>query len=690
VKNKWTFIKEYKMRQLIIGVIILANFAIFLVGAVVLKFLPENAGKSVGEVMRYSLKLLVDSGGFMDNVTNLTSVIVTVIIVISGMVCFTGGIIAYMSNFITSLIDHADSGNTALHLKGHIIILNWNNKVPLLVADYMRGESHKYILILTNKDKNEVLQEIENSLGSLREEDRESNDFLQKKPYIIVRKVGQLSSKSFANACITDAASLIIVSPDEQMDKSSCDACVIKQFMMAVAYISDFIAEDDYNNDITNGEMGIIVELQEQRNEKYITSYPLPLDDGEPAIKVAAVISNEVLGKIMATTVLNPELHQMITEILSFKGSELYARYESLDDDEGNSESVKFFTGMVMSNNSIPLFDLQSDSNIPLRIFVAMDKKGLEDDICDKSIIEKYITSDNNANALKLKKPVPMEVLKKPDIVIDKSVLIIGYNDKFKYIIYEMKKFTENGLKLSVAYTSLEQKLQMQKYVDELVEMVDLTNIYDDEAILGEVCGKTDVLVLSADNAEAIKDSIPLLVWNVVLRKKIDNIRFYIEVLEPQNCEIIKADVLGGNLFLSNRYVSGLCTQLGTDGNLYDAFMEMFTLKSAQNIWTYVASKLFCTDKEMRFVTKKEAILWTYVASEGTLVLIGIIRNGITYLFTNGINGLEECRLYPKNWNGEKEIECEKEFVILPEDVLVVIEKEDRDISPFDDFELDE
>jgi hypothetical protein len=55
-----------------------------------------------------------------------------------------------------------------------------------------------------------------------------------------------------------------------------------------------------------------------------------------------------------------------------------------------------------------------------------------------------------------------------------------------------------------------------------------------------------------------------------------------------------------------------------------------------------------------------------------------------------GITGLEECRLYPKNWNGENEIECEKEFVILPEDVLVVIEKEDRDISPFDDFELGE
>ena len=40
--------------------------------------------------------------------------IFSLIIVIAGMICFTGGIVAYMSNAVTNLVDNANKGNNKM------------------------------------------------------------------------------------------------------------------------------------------------------------------------------------------------------------------------------------------------------------------------------------------------------------------------------------------------------------------------------------------------------------------------------------------------------------------------------------------------------------------------------------------------------------------------------------------------
>ena len=680
MKNRWTYIKEYKMRQIILGGIVLGNLLIFIIGAVILRFLPENSGKSLSEVVQYSLKLMVDSGGFMDNVTNLPSIILTVIIVLAGMICFTGGIIAYMSNMVTNLVDNAEGGNTKLKLKKHIVILNWNSKVPLLVADYTRDKKRQYIVIITDKDKNEVLTEIKDSLNRLVAEDRETGDFKQKRPRIIVRKPGNLSGRLFKDICLTDATSFIIVSPDGEMSKSACDSYVIKQFMMAIAYIADYISEDDYNNDITAGELDIIVELQDDINKKYISDYPLPKDDGTDCIKAVAVTSNEVLGKIIASTVINPDLHKVITEILSFKGSELYALsmmdtdgIKSLEEGNNNIELVDFSEDMLGSNYSIPLFDIGNGGD-RLRIYLSMDSKNASK-VPDEFDMTQYLVKEEGTEDWILKREVPDDPLTLDDPTVKKDILIIGYNDKLPYIFAEFKKFIPNGVSISLAYTSDYEKNEMTKLCGNDTALYDLTDIMNDDAIESAMTGESDILVLSSEQDKTIIDRIPLLIWNLVQRRNITEKNFYIEVLEPQNSEVIKVKDIGGNLFLSNRYVSGLCTQLGTDGNLYEAFSEMFEAKSRYNIWTYDAAKFYRSDSQVKFETKKEAVLWTYMASDEKAVLIGVVRDGVSYLFTNNLIGIDECSLYPYNYDGTNDINYGDEFIIEPTDKLIILDK---------------
>jgi len=664
------------------------NLLIFILGAIVLMFLPENQGKSFGDVILYSLKLLVDSGGFMANVTNIISVVLTVTIVLAGMICFTGGIIAYMSNIVTSAVSDADGGNNKLRLKNHIVIMNWNSKVPLLVSDYMRDKGRQYIVILTDHPKEEVLESVNRSIEALRREDKENCEFFNKIPRVIVRKLGQVSTKTFMDVCVTDAKALIICSPEEEISKKACDSYVIKQFMMAVAYISDYIAEDDENHDITQGEIGIIVELQNRRNERYIKDYPLPQDDGINCIKTAVVVSNEILGKIMATVVINPEIHDFITEVLSFKGSELYCTAEVDEDEDGKIDFslTQFVDELVSSSSSIPLFDFDYDEveteigqveKIQMRVFLSEGEDAVQVNTYE-DIAEKYIEKIEGTDDYTFKKEVPDETIILPRYKVDKSVLIIGYSSKLEYILNEFVKFKENGLSIAVGYTDESKKVEYQNYLDMGVRLIDLTAFENDQVILEAFEKITDVLVLSDEEDLIIRDRIPLLIWNLAKRKSISNTRFYIEVLDPQNCEIINEEDMDGNLFLSNRYVSGLCTQLGADGNVYTAFKEMFTLKSSKNIWSYTAHELFDIQEEMSFSSKKEAILWLYFATDGCAILMGIVRDGISYLLTN-LGNLESCEMFNSSNDRDDSYDSNKEFIIRPSDTLIILDKGVRD-----------
>ena len=334
---------------------------------------------------------------------------------------------------------------------------------------------------------------------------------------------------------------------------------------------------------------------------------------------------------------------------------------------------------MLSSHQSIPLFDIETgEENDRLRIFLAMDDLEAITDVADADI-ERYMKRIEGTDEYEWKKEQPEEILTLPEVKIDKTIMIIGYNEKFRYIVAEFRKYFSNGLKLCVAYTNRAEKEQIERYAGD-VEIIDFSDISNDELILKHLIFVTDVLVLSADHDETIKDRVPLMIWNLVQRNNIHDKHFYIEVLEPQNCDIIKVDDVGGNIFLSNRYVSGMCSQLGTDSHLYKALMEMLTMKSSKNIWTYPAGELFRTNEELSFISKKEAILWTYIATQGYVVLMGIVRDGVSYMFTNNmkIGDLEDCDLFPRNLSTQK-ILWNETLVIKPTDRLIVLDKGEAD-----------
>lgn len=147
LKNKIEYIKEKNVIGIILLVIFLSNIFLIAVGSTIIKFLPENRSPSFFDALWSSLRLVVDPGGFLESKLSAIATIVTCLIVMVGTVTFSGGIIGYASNYIMQRIENGKTGtkggtseSNALrktNYSDHTLILNWNDKVPLIIGDRM-------------------------------------------------------------------------------------------------------------------------------------------------------------------------------------------------------------------------------------------------------------------------------------------------------------------------------------------------------------------------------------------------------------------------------------------------------------------------------------------------------------------------------------------------------------------------
>lgn len=81
-------------------------------------------------------------------------------IVIIGMVIFTGAVIGYITNYISDFVDNSCTGNHALNISGHLVILNWNNRASEIINDLLFCPTPQKVVVLTDGQVEEIKKEI--------------------------------------------------------------------------------------------------------------------------------------------------------------------------------------------------------------------------------------------------------------------------------------------------------------------------------------------------------------------------------------------------------------------------------------------------------------------------------------------------------------------------------------------------
>ncbi|MBR0483759.1 MAG: hypothetical protein IJJ69_03155, partial [Oscillospiraceae bacterium] len=518
-----------------------------------------------------------------------------------------------------------------------------------------------YIVILSDKDKKEIRNQIDNLFSVHQAKKKFKN--------IIIQNGSPFSKLDLDRIALKDSKNILLMLSDSEMAESAHQHSstqnfdIFKLFMFINSYLS---------KNISDNIPCVLAEVSDDKTENLIREYPFKAKNN-----CFPVNFNELLGKIMAVTAIMPSLCDALLHLISFEGVEFY-----LED----IPQMSIADDLKRQTSSLPILDTENQ-----RLYISES--------------ENVIKTDGTCQ-YQLKKTLPDGKLI-PCIISDKSkILIIGSNHKLGYILESLVCFKNEfpDFKLSVVLMDvIENEKKIKQYCnapeyrslfgDENSGLVIVENIFE---IFNQKSGHSvldnvnSVLFLSDDDcSETNIDEKPLLFWNSLKRN--DTLAIHnciVEVLDMQNESIIEKRN-HDQVVVSERFISCLYAQLGKDPIRLDYIKDMITFESdgasrnsnnkLSNVCNIlsVKSSLFFQNYsgKLNFSSKRELILWVYEATEHEYLPIGCVKNNISYLFSRtegNHDGLDTSVLLPKNDDSSLKI-VQDELLLEPDDEIIVM-----------------
>ena len=357
--REWQSMQRARHPELMIVLnIAVFNVVFFLISAFVINRLSLSGTESMNmwEALFYTLTMILDAGciSFVVEDIGTSGVAIAVfclIVVIIGMITFTGAIIGTFTNTISSSIERSNSGSRKLYISDHLVILNWNTRASEIVNDLLYCEGRQRVVVLADQPREEIEKEINDRLSDTidRENSQLMKDYIKKgygslkrkllfwrhkmrnNLYTIVREGDVFSSKALNDICLNHARSVIILGNDinnsvckfqqrlESEEHARGNTLTIKTLMQ----VADITGADD-----SDDGQKIIVEISdgwtEELVKRIIKNKKLQQDNAKSNIVPVPV--NQILGQILAQFSLMPELNLAYRDLFSNKGSSFYVR----------------------------------------------------------------------------------------------------------------------------------------------------------------------------------------------------------------------------------------------------------------------------------------------------------------------------------------------------------------------------
>jgi len=640
--KSWLSMKAYKkIRVFIFGTIILLNILLIVIAGTVLFIADKGAYRTPADGMWQIFTDILDPG-FLGSVAsgasaNTVTTCVEVIVILVCMVTFTGAIIGYISNMITSIVDSYESGPKKLYIKNHILILNWNNRAAGIITEYLYTEICEDVVVITSKNRDEVSKEIEDAILSC------GYGKNQKHVNVIVKQGEPFSYTELENACAKKARTVIVLSDD---DLEYGNIRTLKSVMM----ISEINRNSKDSNIVVETDNENIYELVRRIQENNTTN-------------IMPVYLNKMLGKLLAHVALQPELNDVFGELFSHDGNEFFSKSLSeLDNFNADMDENDIIEEYMMTHDkSIPVTTTRSFVNENSeRIFAMASTYSHINSTCSRE-------QDSLNKNIKLK-----DVFRIPE----KNIVILGSNTKTQYIINSFIAYIENygEEKLSVEFIDTKEKLKNIPEHNSFIktEISNRYDIFEIRRILDQInMEKIDtIVILSDDNVSATEYDLGALISLIDINKELKNVsdvkkpEVIVEILDPQNHEIVQQYNID-NVIVSNKYISSLVAQLGDDGSIYEVIYDILTFDGEKDIFgnVYSANKesreLYvkrCADlfEEMPvFESTISLVRSIYIASDRKQIPIGIIRadqgEDRLMLFGEELSEKQEVKINPED-----------------------------------------
>ena len=522
--------------------------------------------------------------------SNKLMMVLAIIIVILGMILFSGAIIATVTTALRTFIDKKSRAKGKIIVNNHYVILNWNSKVPEMIYNLMLKGFKKNIVILSDRNKEYIEAELKSLFLT--------NEVHEKiKANLIIKEGDSLLRGNLEDISIEEASQICVMAREDMIDTD--DDNIINSDLLnlkIVLKLGSFKLKEGCQ---------IVVETQSDETRAQIEGLSHKITSLKK-LNITAISFNKKIGQIIAQSLVMPHMSNLYSELFSFEGSEFY----SIESKEEIDEYLR------NHNNTIPVY--KEDKY--LFVLAAGEEK------LNNKRQEEYTTS------------------RKLEINMEKgsaqiSIFIIGENSKTAFLLNSLERMQKSS-DIEFKFKHYE-----KRQTKELIEDVKATEGLKKILILSD-----DKVASDSYDANVF---VALIELSKVFPVNSEDISYTTELLDSRNLASVK-DFNIQNTIISNKMMSLLITQLALNKKSKRFFEKILTISTSHrasdfDLIIHRVKRTIVIDEELKFESKAELLRTFYNTFEGKRILIGLIQNDEIKLLDENQDEKQEIVVHPND-----------------------------------------
>ncbi len=589
----------YSYPRIAVAIVLLSiNLAVIFLFTAILSLISGNA---FFDELSYLFTYTMCSDGIYDFVNNQEDVwcfIVKIVLTVIQMVIFSGALIGFTTDIIQNTFDNRLKNKGKMHLKNHFVFLNWSTIGQNIIRDISFLDADKTVVILTEDDREEVLNSIDDIFIATGRK--------KKGLRIFVKKGDPTSPKHLADISISEAKHVGVLLPNHDSD---ADNDVSTKDLTALKLMLLMLGEAPKANIVVETES----EVAKNKIEQLITStHP------EDAGRISVFSHNSVMGHVLGRTTINPLFAPLFHHVLSFEGAEFYG-IPTMDLEEA----------LYTYSDCIPIVNYDDDDKI--------DENG------NKQADRLYVLSDNEQTlGIRQDKKVFVKPLKYKEKILpeDFTLFIFSGSNRVQFVVSELENYNR--------IYNANIRHEIFSYDDKIEDVVQ--KIIDTEGI-------KKILLLSeerndiAEQDSAIFHLLLYLKTNLGISKETE---IYVELVNIDN--MVPIHNLGiVSVILTNKIISLYMLQLLTHAESRRFFRDVLLINSDTSGIDFEiisADQLleFDSDK-LEFSCYSEAVQSFFIAADKKKMLLGYFSENADEIkfFCDDMDRPRKVQIMPKD-----------------------------------------
>ena len=531
----------------------------------------EDLGFNVFDAIWVNLTHVLDPGTVGDHLENWPFRSFMMFVTITGLILISV-LIGLVSNSILSKLEELRKGRSFVIEKDHVLILGWSSKIFTIISELtIANENQKrgVIVILAEQDKVYMEDEIRDKVGDTKNTD------------VICRTGNPIDIHDLHIANPFQTKSIIIL--DKENENS--DSQIIKTIVAIVT-----------NPTRRSAPYHITAEIEDKKN------FEVAKMVGKDQVEL--ILSDEIISRIMVQTSRQSGLSIVYIELMDFDGAEIYFQEEP-------QMVGKSFREILFSYEDSSIMGIQfADEHVEINpamdtIFSKGDKViGITED--DDTLVPNS-TWQHDLNENKI-------IFTEPKSGYPEKILIIGWNNRTKYIIRELDYYVPEGSSVNVVSKFDDAKGEIAKLQIQLQRtnlQFDVKDTSDKETLEEMHLEQYDyIIILSYQNYFEIQEAdaqtlITLLHMRNFTEKYGHKYKIVSEMMDVRNRQL--ADITSADDFIvSDKLISLLMSQVSENKFLMKVFDDLFDADGSE-IYIKPAHEYVKVNTTMNFYTVLES-----------------------------------------------------------------------------------